>query len=181
MKLPGRYSKVYATLQEHYGLLLRGTVLSIDPSIGSSSSMPGWAVYRRGVYQESGTIAIDVVPEIPPRLQQLSANMDRLIREWDPDILLYEEIPVMGHGRNLASHVSLLKAVGVIVSRPGPRGYIGIYPTTWKPWVRTTYVKSDEADAVELGWVTLELARLMEVECGQATNKKARKARSVPS
>ena len=59
---------------------------------------------------------------------------------------------------NAVAHASLLKALGAILSVPGPDGYVGIMPVSWKKMVRDTYTKGDEADAVEIGHVIIECA-----------------------
>jgi hypothetical protein len=59
---------------------------------------------------------------------------------------------------NAIAHASLHKALGVILSVPGPTGFVGIMPFSWKKLVRDTYVKGDEADAVEMGYVAIEVA-----------------------
>jgi hypothetical protein len=74
-------------------------------------------------------------------------------------VLVYEEIPVGGPGRNISSHVTLLKAVGIILSVSGPDHYVGIYPISWKKLVRPEYVKSDEGDAVEFGYICIQTAK----------------------
>lgn len=91
----------------------------------------------------------------------LANGIRKLYRDFDPDVLVYEEIPAQryGGGGNANAHASLLKALGVILSVPGPDGYVGIYPISWRKLVRETYVKGDEADAVEIGWIVIELAR----------------------
>jgi hypothetical protein len=91
---------------------------------------------------------------------------------YDPDCLIYEEIPVGGPGRNIASHVTLLKAVGIILSVPGPKYYVGIYPVSWKKLVRPTYVKSDEGDAIEFGYICVQEARQIIEEEGKKADRK---------
>jgi hypothetical protein len=59
---------------------------------------------------------------------------------------------------NANAHASLLKALGAILSVPGPDGYVGIMPVSWKKMIRNTYEKGDEADAVEIGYIVIECA-----------------------
>lgn len=153
-------SKTDIAISQYYQLMLNGCLLCIDPSVGSNSSMPGWAVYQAGELVESGCIEIEVVRELPPRLQTLSRSMYQLIQRWNPDVLVYENIPAQRHGGgNAEAHASLLKALGVILSIPGPDFYVPLLPVTWKRFVRADYVKTDERDAIELGYVSLLLAR----------------------
>lgn len=89
----------------------------------------------------------------------------KLYRVWEPDVLVYEEIPPTRHGGgNAESHASLLKAVGAILSVSGPDYYVGIHPLSWKRMVRSTYSKGDENDAKEIGWITIEEAKRLKEE-----------------
>ena len=152
-------SKAYVSIEDNLKGLLEGVVVSIDPSIGSSSSMPGWAIYRAGQYVSSGTFDIPVHKSIPDRLRILANHLRKLYNEYPPDCLVYEDIPAQRYGMgNAVAHASLLKALGAILSVPGPEGYVGIMPVSWKKMVRDTYQKGDEADAVEIGHVVIECA-----------------------
>lgn len=153
-------SQTYEELRQNASALIGGIVLCIDPSIGSMSSMPGFAVYVKGTLTESGTLEIDPSGSIWSRLQQLSHGMRKLIRSFDPDVLVYEKVPVSAHsGRSQVSHASLLYSVGAILSISGPVGYVGLMPVSWKPLVRPEYVKGDREDAVEIGWIAIEEAK----------------------
>lgn len=152
-------SKAYISIEENLQRLLEGVVVSIDPSIGSSSSMPGWAVYRAGQYVASGIFEMAVHKSLPERLRTLANHIRKLYNEYPPDVLVYEDIPAQRYGMgNAVAHASLLKALGAILSVPGPDGYVGIMPVSWKQLVRDTYNKGDEADAVEIGHVVIECA-----------------------
>jgi hypothetical protein len=153
-------SQTYAEIRNASEKLLSGVVLCIDPSIGSHSSMPGYAVYQAGELHQSGTITIDPDGTQWGRLQALARKVHQIILTFQPDVLIYEKVPVSAHGgRSQVSHASLLMAVGAILSVPGPDHYVGMMPVSWKPLARESYIKSDEADAVEIGWVTIEEAR----------------------
>lgn len=170
-------TRVYSEFVEHHGLVLRGVLLCIDPSIGSNSSMPGWAVYDAGLLIESGTIAINPSGSVPERLQVLNRKMRGLISQWDPDILIYEEIPAQRYGGgNANAHASLLKALGATLAVAGPRAWLGLHPLTWKRLARSSYVKSDEADAIELGYVALIISRWFSEQAPKAKKKKTNKA-----
>lgn len=151
-------SQAYQQIEHAAHYLVHGVVISIDPSVGSRSSMPGWAAWREGELQDSGILRLDVGAALHRRLRQLAREMRKVYDAYQPDVLVYEEIPAQRHGGNAANHASLLKAVGVILSVPGPE-VVGIYPVSWKKLVRPEYVKSDEADAIELGWVSIEEAK----------------------
>ena len=152
-------SKAYRDIEDNLQGILDGVIISIDPSIGSSSSMPGWAIYRAGQYVASGTFDIPVHRSIPDRLRMLANHVRKLYNEYPADVLVYEDIPAQRYGMgNAVAHASLLKALGAILSVPGPDGYVGIMPVSWKKGVRDTYQKGDESDAVEIGYVVIEFA-----------------------
>lgn len=163
-------SQAYQALEKCHFYVINGIVISIDPSIGSTSSMPGYAVYKQGVLQESGVLKIDRSGSVAQRLQELSHRVRKLYSTWNPDVLVYEEIPSQRYGGgNANAHASLLKAVGVILSISGPEGYVGLTPQSWKKMTRPEYTKSDENDAKELGYIAiLEAARISQ----EVTKKK---------
>ena len=154
-----KQSRAYIQASENLHGLTDGLVVSIDPSIGSNSSMPGWAVYRASKYVESGTFKMNPRDSVPDRLRTLHNYVRKLYIQYPPDVLVYEEIPSMRQGGgNAEAHASLLKALGAILSVPGPDGYVGIMPISWKKMVREDYIKGDERDAVEIGHIVIELA-----------------------
>ncbi len=155
----GKDSKAYGQIQSCIQPLLQGVVVCIDPSIGSTSSMPGYAVYIKGELKDSGIFTIDPTGTVWQRLHVLAYSLRKLYQKWDPDVLVFEDILPQAHGRDAASHASLLKAVGAILSVSGPDHYVGLLPISWKKMTRDTYVKGDEADAIEIGYIALEEAR----------------------
>lgn len=160
--LPGKKTAAYEAIRENCLGLTRGVVLVVDPSIGSASSLPGWAVYGGGdSLLDSGVIPMDTSESRPYRLRAVFNKLENLTVAWQPSVIVYEEVPVMAHaGRSQVSHASLLNAVGVTLAAthlPGV-GYVGIQPIVWKKRVSDTYVKSDEQDAVEMGRIVIEMA-----------------------
>ncbi len=151
-------SQTYKEIRENAVLLVSGTVLSIDPSIGSYSSMPGWAVYEAGELVESGRLELDPSLPIPLRLSRLVRKLALLPV---PDILVYEKLPVSAHGggRSQVGHASLLMALGATLSVYGELPTVGIMPISWKKLVRPEYVKGDEADAIEIGHIVVTSAK----------------------
>lgn len=175
----GVKTKLYPQMKKYHKLLLRGTILSIDPSIGSNSSMPGWAVYGQQELLDSGIIEINPSQSVPIRLQTVSRKVRQLVDMWKPDILVYEEIPSQRYGGgNANAHASLLKALGVVLSVPGPTAHLGLHPLTWKRLVRDGYEKGDEEDAIEMGWIAIDIAKWFleeEENKPKAGRKKAQK------
>lgn len=156
----GKKTKAYADIEQNVKGLTEGLVVAIDPSIGSTSSMPGWAVYRAGELIDSGIFQIAPTKSVPDRLRTLHGHVNKLYNLYTPDVLVYEEIPAQRQGGgNAVAHASLLKALGVILCVPGPDGYVGIMPVSWKAAARETYTKSDVNDAIEMGYVCIDTAR----------------------
>jgi hypothetical protein len=161
----GRDTKAYSQIRGCLTQLIEGMVLSVDPSIGSTSSMPGWAVYRAGVLMASGTIEIDASLPVWKRLRRLVHGIRKLYKLWEPDVCVYEDIPAQRHGGgNAEAHASLLKAVGAILSVSGPDYYVGLHPLSWKKMIRSTYVKGDREDAEEIGYIAIQEARRIREE-----------------
>lgn len=156
----GSTVREYKDIRKNLRLLLEGVVVAIDPSIGSNSSMPGWAVSRAGKRVASGVFEIDPGASVGKRLQSLSNHLRKLYNRYDPDLVVYEDIAPRRYGGGSAhAHSSLLKSVGAILSVAGPTEHIGLRPTIWTRYKRSTYVKGDEADAIEILYVALETAR----------------------
>jgi len=168
----GKETQAYIQIEENQKAIREGVFVSIDPSIGSSSSMPGYAVYRAGELVESGTFVIaHRGVHIADRLRSLHNHVRKLYAKYDPDVLVYEDIPASRHGGSAGSQASLLKAVGAILAVPGTTGHVGIYPVSWKSEARDTYVKKgDEADAIEIGYVALTVAKRIHLALGKKKN-----------
>lgn len=167
-------SKAYESISKARLALTEGIVVSIDPSIGSTSSLPGWAVYIRGELQCSGTFDINRNANVPTRLQELAYELRKLYNTVGvPDVLVYEDIPAQRYGGgNANAHSSLLKSVGVILSVSGPDAHVGLLPISWKRLVRPEYQKGDEADAIEIGWIAIQEARKIIEEDGAKQGRK---------
>lgn len=171
----GPDSQAYKAIEKCTRFLIGDAVVSIDPSVGSHSSMPGWAVFRNGVFVARGTFPIDPTMSIPDKLHALNTAVRKLYDQVQPTVLVYEEIPASRHGGSAASQATLHKALGAILSVPGPDYYVGIYPISWQALARDTYVKGDAEDAHEIGYVAIEQAREIERTGPQKKRKKKRK------
>lgn len=158
-------SKLYQEVLRERDALTVGVALVVDPSIGSSSSNPGWAVYHRGKLGDSGTI--DTGGSHTPlweRARKLGEEMKQLCTQYGPDILVYEDIPATSRF-NPNAQASLLKAVGVILACTDTVSVIGVHPASWKHYVRKSYIKGDAEDAIEIGYVVVALARHISSQC----------------
>lgn len=175
-------SKAYEAISSARLALTEGIVVAIDPSIGSSSSLPGWAVYKQGMLVTSGLIEINRNGSVPARLQELAYFIRKLYEIWDPDCLVYEDIPAQRYGGgNANAHSSLLKSVGVVLSVSGPDYYVGLLPISWKRLVREEYVKGDEEDAREIGWIAIQEAKRIIEEEGRKADRKYGQSKSSSS
>jgi hypothetical protein len=176
MTLPSKTSEIYGYIQAAAIPLTKGKVLSIDPSIGSSSSQPAYASYLAGELQVSDTGNINPKLEKWWKLQELSEWIGQLYAVHHPDVVIFEDIPDQMYGirGNATAHASLLKAVGAILSVPGPELYVPLRPQVWKARVPENYTKGDIQDAEEMGRITISMAR--ELLANQSTgNKRGRK------
>jgi hypothetical protein len=146
---------------EHSTALLYGTILAIDPSSGSANSQPGYALYSRGKLIDSGLVRIRSGDHISNRLYRLSHS---LLEEFEqPDLLVTENIPPFmgdGPGASFATRnvISLHQSIGVIMS-VWPVPVVAVSPRSWRSLIPDNYVKSDENDAIMIGWTAIETAR----------------------
>lgn len=146
-------------------------LLSIDPSVGSASSMPGWAFYLKGELLASGTIKIGVNLPLERKMQILKYEMDKLYERFSPEVLAYEHITPLFRGGNgfggmdANSHVSLCKGLGAILAAGTdvcPKYYVKVRAAVWKKLVSKSHIKGDEADAQEIGRIVIDLAKFIQ-------------------
>ena len=161
-------SKSYGFLQilKYRKDLLSGEVLCVDPSSGSKSSMPGYAVYRKGELVESGTIEVPLGDKIYDRLVYLVACIKREFNTT-PDVLVIEDIPI-GKGRlRMAALRSLNMSVGAIIGALEVDKVVALHPRFWKKHARVNYSKSDEQDAIMMGEVCFKVISQLEDKDGK--------------
>jgi len=141
--------------------ILGGNVLAIDPSSGSRNSMPGYAVFQEGVLIDSGFIEVARDREFNRKLFLIS----KTLREEfpTPDVLVVEFIPPFMKGSGFSkSIVSLQRAIGAIIGSID-RPLVEVPPITWHKHVPKDYQKTDEKDAIMLGYTAvLTACRLSE-------------------
>lgn len=136
--------------------ILGGTMLAIDPSSGSSGSMPGWALFRGGKLERSGTVKIPLTLTINGKLNFLHDAFRELARDIGHiDILTIELIA------KAMSHENLFYAIGVIMAAVQADHAIPCPIHAWKAVAKTdpTYKKGDESDAIMFGLTLLSRAR----------------------
>lgn len=137
-----------------YKHVLKGSVLAIDPSIGSKSSMPGYAWFEDGELIECGTFELPRTLGKHLRLYELG----RIMREEFevPDVLAVERIVARpfkgGAGMNTHSLASLHKAVGVIMGALPIKHMVEVATKAWMPYIPESMPeKSDMRDAISIG------------------------------
>lgn len=156
--------KLYQEVAALKGELLHGKVLVIDPSIGSTSSSPGWAYYQAGVLVDSGILFTGGSHlALWQRARKLGQDLGILCDEYEVDVLIYEDIPATS-GFNQNAIASLLKAVGIVLACTTSSHVLGVHPASWKNYVRPQYKKGDKEDAIEMGWVAISLAAHIQAE-----------------
>jgi len=156
--------------------ILTGSLLCIDPSSGSESSQPGWALFQNGVLVEAGVAEINHRLELRSRLrlvwEYFSVWADKV------DIVLIEEIPVRpirtkmdanSSGKtwmNAKSHGSLVEAIGATKAAfPVSIPVVKLPASLWhrvsrdQGWAMeaNTVKKNDYMDAVRIGMTAIFL------------------------
>lgn len=161
LNLLNKKSAFYNNVFRHKEVISGGVVLVIDPSIGSTSSAPGWAIYSAGSLYESGVINTGGAhTELWQRARKLGNALSHICVAYQPDLVIYEDIPATS-GFNQNAIASLLKAVGVVISCTSSEYVFGVHPASWRGYVREGYKKGDEEDAIEIGHICVSLAALI--------------------
>lgn len=155
-------SVYYKRIKKIAKFIAEGNVLSIDPSCGSASSLPGWAHYQAGVLVNSGVIKVDITQDLYHRLKVIADEVKTLSFNCNASVLVYEDIPTGKFGRfgmNKTSVASLQRALGATMGASMADHSIGIRPNVWKKLARPSYKKGDERDAIEMGYIICKVAR----------------------
>jgi Holliday junction resolvasome RuvABC endonuclease subunit len=156
-------------------LILKGTFISIDPSSGSNSSMPAYAVYKESRLISSGTIELNLNKDLMYRLADLTKQLGKVLEEYpDINLAVVENIPVIPGKFSHHSLSSLMKSVGAIAGAfdPDTITFIEIMPRTWRKFAGEGYQKTDVGDAIQIGRAAIELAKLLK----EPKEKKSKKA-----
>lgn len=159
-------SKLDLAVSQHADKALNGYLLAIDPSSGSEKSQPGYAIYRGGQLVDYGLINIKWGDAVANRLYRLAKSLREEFQQ--PDLLVVEHLaPFMGEGKSFFSTrnvISLHQSVGVIMSI-WDIPVLAVSPRSWQSLAPDNYQKSDQNDAIMLGWTVLHKASLQ--ECGE--------------
>lgn len=148
-------SKLEIAIRPHVNAILNGTILSIDPSSGSKESMPGYSIFKAGVFYDSGVIRLEHRQSLAGRLYDLR---EALQRDFTcPDVLVVENIAPFIGGNTTRSILSLHKAVGVTVSC-FDCPLMEVAPISWRRFIPENYRKTDECDAIMMALTVLKIA-----------------------
>lgn len=134
--------------------ILHGSMLSIDPSIGSSNSQPGFAVWEAGELLDSGIIQLGTAAggSVASRLYAFRTCLEQDFQQ--PDVLVLERIVLNVKVASYcnSSVIKMNQAIGVAMSQWGCP-VIAVSPMSWKAAAKKwdAYEKSDEHDAIALG------------------------------
>ena len=154
-------SKLDQQIVQHLEPLLQGIVLAIDPSSGSEKSQPGYALFDHGQLVDSGLVRIRSGDALSNRLHRLAASLREDFPQ--PHVVITENIPpFMGEGnaakfatRNV---ISLHQSIGVVMS-VWDAPVLLVSPRTWRSHIPDNYFKSDENDAIMIGWTVLKKSK----------------------
>lgn len=164
-------SALSEAVRRHVDVLRTGKVLCVDPSSGSTGSMPGYTLVKGCRMMESGyfNLPLGVVEQ---RLWSL-ANVLRTDADMqDVDLLVVEKIPPFMSGRaggfRTQGVVNLHMGVGVVLGAFGNKPTIWVPPVSWKatckregwPLKITEGEARDEYDSLLMLFTVMGMAEL---------------------
>jgi hypothetical protein len=137
---------------------LGGSMLCIDPSSGGSSkkgekSVAGFALFEGGTLVESGTIEFPEEKVVFKRLHNVRDEVRQTFTETY-NLFVLEDI------RGYRAQQSLIQACGVFITSIDFKDFFQPNVQTWKSIAKHWggYVKSDEQDAIYMGYATIAIA-----------------------
>lgn len=153
-------TKLYKMVKPFASTILTGRLLAIDPSTGSQSSMPGYALFVNGELVESGIISVRVQDKKNVRLYNICHTLRTEF--LDIDVLAVENIPPVTYKRSGAmsgwSLVALQRAIGAIIGC-FDCDYVEVAPTYTGKFRPVELAKTDESDAIGIGRAVIECAK----------------------
>lgn len=152
-KIP-RYMKA---IDDCADCILNGTLLAIDPSTGSKSSMPGWAWFEKGELKESGIIKVDLKGNRAQKLYQINHTLRTEF--GPPDVVAVESAGYFISKMNPASIISLQRAIGAVIASWPVKCLVEVPSNVWQKYRFKGYEKGDEADAICIGLCVIGKAK----------------------
>jgi hypothetical protein len=171
------YGKEINTLKgrlwKHRDKIMNGTLLAIDPSCVSSSSVPGYAIYRNGNFVEGGVLNIKYHADLYVRLsrirtvlQQEFKDVDVVVIEKPPIVPLYSKMQAVSKGKiwmNMKSINSLTQAIGAFkCSFPEHIPVIDVAAGVWTHTAKVNHfkeIKADDTDAIAIGMAAITILK----------------------
>ena len=138
------------------------TLLSLD----TSSTKTGWAIFKNGIYQESGVLDWNHIKDTEERLTIMYIDIIQHINKYEPDILVIEK-DIVGSGKrqNMSTINTLVKLIGgvwaycVQLNMDTPMNfqtgefnvhYVEYTPSEWRKLVGITARKRDDCKAASI-------------------------------
>lgn len=150
-----KYKQMIADCRE---CIIDGCMLAVDPSTGSTSSMPGYAVFKNGELIESGTITVDLKGNRAERLFEINRTLREDFKEYTFDVIAVESAGYFIGKMNPASIISLQRAIGAIIAAFPVKCLVEVPSNVWQKHKFKGYVKGDEQDAICIGLCVLNTA-----------------------
>lgn len=158
--MAAKTSKVYQSVSKCVKDVLEGTLIAFDPSTGSQSSMPGYAVFVKGELVESGIIKVNASDRKNVKLYEISISLRTEFPK--ADVIAIENIPPVSYNRKGAMRgwaiVALQRSIGAIMASFNCE-YIEVAPASWQRYKFPGYDKSDEHDAICIGLTCIDIAK----------------------
>ena len=153
-------SKTYQRIKPLVETILTQNMLCIDPSTGSYSSMPGYALFKKGKKIESGIIEVDPKLNKSLKLYEIARTIREDFSDTAIDLLVVEYIPPMSFkgGMSGVAIMSLQKSIGAIMGAMPFTNLLEIPVASWKAFKPKDYVKTDEYDSICLGLCAIGIA-----------------------
>lgn len=151
-------------IKDSLDAILTGTLLSIDPSTGSGTSMPGYAVFKAGKLVESGTIDLDIKGNRAQKLYEINRTLREDFGEYKFDAIAVENIGYFVAKMSPRALISLQRAVGAIIAAHPTENLIEVPSNVWQKHVYKGYVKGDREDAVCIGLCVINTAKELYVK-----------------
>lgn len=152
-------SAIQQFANKHSKQILEGRFLAIDPSSGSRQSLPGYAIYNKGQLEEAGVIEIGAGQDLSVRLHELLETLQNDFTGLD--LVCIEQIPLVSFGKGKPmgrSMRNLQRSIGVTQAVFGNLPVCEMPIRSWKARAPAEYVKTDDQDAIAIGFALIQLA-----------------------
>ena len=156
-----KLSKAEQACRDYYRQILRGVMVSCDPSSGGGKGVqhsdPAFTLWDAGDWVETFSIKLKGTDSIADRLAGI---MDAIHSPRVASILAIEDVGVI-RGKFASVNKPLIWSAGVIIGAVRPtKATIEIMPSTWQKYInKATYNKSDIHDSYAIGWAAIQMAK----------------------